>query len=102
MPRKQHTLQLVALVAGKLSLLVSVLSSIFLYLKVNELGASHPVSASFLASVFFFAFVGLLLCFVANLVLVKPDLIGMLRGLVPGVPEGVSLGVAKAHCGRHL
>jgi len=35
----------------------------------------------------------ILVCFLVNLVLVKPDLLGMLRGLVPHLPEGVALGL---------
>lgn len=35
----------------------------------------------------------ILICFLANLFLVKPNLAGLLKGLVPSVPEGVSLGL---------
>jgi len=35
----------------------------------------------------------ILVCFLVNLVLVKPDWLGLLRGLIPHLPEGVSLGL---------
>ena len=66
MSYKPNFLQKVALVAGKLSFLIAVLSGVFLYLKVNELGMDHPVSASFLASILFFTFVGILLSIVGK------------------------------------
>ena len=66
MSYKPRFLQKVALVVGKLCFLTAMGSGVFLYLKVNELGADHPVSASFLASVFFFTFVGILLSIVGK------------------------------------
>lgn len=66
MSYKPNFLQKVALIVGKLCFLIAVVSGVFLYLKINELGADHPVSASFLASVFFFTFVGILLSIVGK------------------------------------
>jgi hypothetical protein len=66
MSHKPRLLQKVALLVGKLCFLVAIVSGVFLYLKINELGADHPVSASFLASVFFFIFVGILLSIVGK------------------------------------
>jgi len=66
MNKKKHPLQKVALIVAKLCFLISIISAVFLYLKVDELGTGHPVSASFLASVFFFAFVGILLSIVGK------------------------------------
>jgi manganese transport protein len=37
----------------------------------------------------------ILVCFLANLILAKPDLVGIIKGLIPGLPEGVSLGLPK-------
>jgi len=37
----------------------------------------------------------MLLCFVINLIVAKPDLLGVIRGFVPGWPEEVSLGVPE-------
>ena len=61
MSYKPNILQKIALIIGKLCFLIAVVSGVFLYLKVTELGADHPVSASFLASVIFFTLVGILL-----------------------------------------
>jgi len=35
----------------------------------------------------------ILLCFLVNLFLVRPDLFGLLKGLIPTLPEGISLGL---------
>ena len=35
----------------------------------------------------------ILICFFANLFLVRPDLLGLLKGLIPSLPEGVSVGL---------
>lgn len=61
MAHKPNLLQKITLIIGKLCFVLSVLSGIFLYIKVDELGMGHPVSASLLASIFFFLFVGILL-----------------------------------------
>ncbi|MCK4627779.1 MAG: divalent metal cation transporter, partial [Sedimentisphaerales bacterium] len=37
----------------------------------------------------------ILVCFLLNLVLAKPDLAGIIKGLIPGLPEGISLGLPK-------
>lgn len=63
---KPRFLQKVALLVGKVCFVIAVGSGIFLYLKIDELGANHPVSASFLASIFFFTFVGILLSIVGK------------------------------------
>ena len=33
----------------------------------------------------------ILLCFLVNLFFVRPDMLGLLKGLIPGIPEGVSI-----------
>jgi manganese transport protein len=37
----------------------------------------------------------ILISFFANLFIVRPDLLGLLKGLIPGLPEGVSLGLPR-------
>jgi len=37
----------------------------------------------------------ILVCFLVNLVLAKPDLAGIIKGFIPGLPEGLSLGLPK-------
>lgn len=34
----------------------------------------------------------MLLCFLVNVILARPDLLGVIKGLIPGWPEGLSLG----------
>jgi len=72
MSHTPRPLQKVALIFAKLSFIISLISAVFLYFKINELGSEHPISASFLASVFFFIFVGILLTIVGKTNL--PDL----------------------------
>ena len=59
-------LQKISGAVGKICFLLSVLCAVALYLKVKELGMQHPVSASFLASSFFFLFVGFVLMVIAK------------------------------------
>jgi len=66
MNKDKSFLQKTATVCGKLSFVVAAISAVFLYLKSQELGMDHAVSASFLASMFFFTFVGALLIYVGK------------------------------------
>ena len=66
MDKKRHILQRITLIIGVVCFVISLVCGVLLYLKVNELGADHPVSASFLASMFFFFFVGFLLTFIGK------------------------------------
>ncbi len=66
MEKKRHILQTTSLYAGVMCFIASLVCGAFLYIKVNELGADHPISASFLASMFFFFFVGFLLTIVGK------------------------------------
>ena len=60
---------------GILSFVSAAVCAIFLYIKIAESGANNPVSASLLASVFFFIFVGFVLLVIGktNLPSFKPD-----------------------------
>jgi len=64
--KKRHILQKITLFIGVVCFMLSLVCGVFLYLKVNELGADHPISASFLGSMFFFFFVGFLLTIVGK------------------------------------
>ena len=66
MNRIDRPLQKVARVVGKICYLLFVICAVFWYLKRQELGATHPVTASFLASMFFFVLVGFLLGIMGN------------------------------------
>ncbi|MCK5903270.1 MAG: hypothetical protein KAG28_08990 [Cocleimonas sp.] len=61
MNKQKSNLQKLAGIIGKLCFILSVVCAVTLYFKVNELGMQHPISASFLASSFFFIFVGIVL-----------------------------------------
>ena len=68
-------LQKTATLSGKLSFMAAVVCAVFLYLKTRELGSDDPITASFIAGIFFFAFVGGLLLYIgnANIPSFKPD-----------------------------
>jgi Ni/Fe-hydrogenase subunit HybB-like protein len=66
MKQRVNMLQTISGAIGKICFLLSVLCAVALYLKVKELGMQHPVSASFLASSFFFLFVGFVLTVIAK------------------------------------
>jgi len=66
MKNKPNLLQKITLIIGILCFVLSVVSGILLYIKVDEIGMGHPISASLLASIFFFLFVGILLSIVGR------------------------------------
>ena len=66
MKKAKGFLQKVSTVSGVISFVLSAVCGVLLYLKVQEIGFENPVSASLLASVFFFLFVGFLLVFVGS------------------------------------
>lgn len=66
MKTKKGFLQKTATVSGALSFVAAIVCVLFLYLKVRELGMDHPVSASFMAGIFFFLFVGGLLVYIGK------------------------------------
>jgi len=61
MKKNKSTLQKSALYFAGASFIASIASVIFLILKIDTLGWENPVSASLLASSFFFVFVGVVL-----------------------------------------
>ena len=66
MKQTKGILQKVSTVSGIISFVLSVVCGVLLYLRVQEIGFENPVSASLLASVFFFLFVGFLLVFIGS------------------------------------
>lgn len=66
MNRIDRPLQKVARIVGKICYGLCLLCGVLWYLKRQELGATHPITASFLASTFFFIFVGFLLGIMGN------------------------------------
>ncbi|UZE94912.1 hypothetical protein [Alkalimarinus alittae] len=70
--------QKICLVSAYISFVLGAISGVFMFIKVKELGSSDPISASFLASFFFFAFTGISLMLMAkanlpNLGFYKPE-----------------------------
>jgi uncharacterized metal-binding protein len=66
MKKTRGFLQTVAVWAGVASFVLAVVCAVLLYFKVQDIGMNNPVSASLLASVFFFIFVGILLSIIGR------------------------------------
>jgi len=66
MKNKKSNFQKSALYFSAFSVIASFASMIFLYLKVNSLGWQSPISASLLASIFFFGFVSVVLFIIGS------------------------------------
>lgn len=64
MKRQKSIFQKASLFFGIVSFILAVASGIFLYFRVAEVGGNNPISASLLASVFFFICVGAILLFI--------------------------------------
>lgn len=75
MSNKPGKLQKITSGIGILSFISAAVCAILLYLRIGESGANNPVSASLLASIFFFIFVGFVLLVIGNTDLpsFKPD-----------------------------
>jgi hypothetical protein len=63
---KKSALQKSAIYFAVASFIASVASVVYLYLKIDSLGWESPISASLLASSFFFAFVGVVLMIIGT------------------------------------
>jgi len=61
MSEKPGKLQKITSAIGILSFISAAVCVVFLYLRINDSGMNNPVSASLLASAFFFIFVGFVL-----------------------------------------
>ncbi len=66
MSKKKSHFQKSALYFSAFSVIASILSIIFLYLKIQTLGWESPISASLLASSFFFGFVAVVLFIIGS------------------------------------
>ena len=58
MKKRKSILQKISSITGIVCFLLAILCAVALYFKVQELGMQHVVSASLLASSFFFIFIG--------------------------------------------
>jgi hypothetical protein len=59
--KNKGLLQKVALYCSAISFVLAVVCGVILFLNLGNIGFDHPVSASLLASFFFFVFVGVVL-----------------------------------------
>jgi hypothetical protein len=66
MIRKKSILQKFSNMLGILSFIFALVCAGFFYFKVQDIGMENPVSASLLASIFFFCFIGVLFIVIAN------------------------------------
>jgi len=66
MKQPKGFLQTVSRWSGVASFVMAVICGVLLYFKVQEIGMGNPVSASLLASVFFFIFMGILLSIIGR------------------------------------
>ncbi|HIP94860.1 MAG TPA: hypothetical protein EYH20_05935 [Leucothrix sp.] len=66
MSKKKSNFQKSALYFSAFSVIASILSVVFLYFKIQTLGWESPISASLLASSFFFGFVAVVLFIIGS------------------------------------
>ncbi len=66
MKKRKSMLQKSSGIIAKICFLLAILCLVALYFKIQKLGMEHPVSASFLASSFFFVFIGFVLTVINN------------------------------------
>jgi len=66
MPAKKGFLQKLSLVSAVASFALAIISGVMLYLQLERVGSDNPVSASLMASMFFFVCVGIILFIIGN------------------------------------
>ena len=66
MKSEKNSFQKVSFYSAIISFIASIACVIFLYLRVDEFGMENPISASLLASSFFFVSVGVVLMVIAK------------------------------------
>jgi len=66
MAKKKGILQKFSLLSGALSFLLAVVAAIMLYLRIDSVGSDNPISASLMASIFFFVCVGIILTIIGR------------------------------------
>ncbi len=64
MSKNKGILQKISLASAVVSFVLALISGVMLYFKLQSLGIDSPVSASFMASTFFFICVGVVLTFI--------------------------------------
>lgn len=59
MAKRKSILQKISLISGVVSFIIALISGVILYLKAESLGDYNPISASLMASTFFFVCIGI-------------------------------------------
>lgn len=66
MTKRKGVLQKISLVSAVISFVLSLTSGVMLYLRLDSVGGDNPISASLMASTFFFVCVGAVLTFIGK------------------------------------
>jgi len=66
MTKRKSVLQKLSLVSAVVSFILALISGVVLYLRLESMGVDNPISASFLASTFFFICVGVVLSIIGT------------------------------------
>ena len=66
MTKRKGVLQKASLVLAVVSFMLALTSGVMLYLQLESVGSDHPISASFMASTFFFICVGVFLTYIGK------------------------------------
>ncbi len=66
MTKKKGVLQKFSLIMAAVSVLLAIITGVMLYFRVESVGADNPISASLMASTFFFICVGIILTIIGT------------------------------------
>lgn len=66
MKKRKGLLQKASLIFGVISFILAAVCGVLFYIRVDEVGGNNPISASLLASIFFFIFVGIILTIIGR------------------------------------
>lgn len=66
MPKRKGLLQKISIVFSVISFALALIAGIMLFLRVASVGGDNPISASLMASTFFFICVGIILTVIGN------------------------------------
>jgi len=61
MSKKKGVLQKISRISAMVSYVLAIITGVFLYLRLESVGSDNPISASLMASTFFFICVGVVL-----------------------------------------
>ena len=66
MPKRKGLLQKLSIIMSVVSFVLALIAGIMLYLRLASVGSDNPISASLMASTFFFISVGTVLAIMGN------------------------------------